>query len=175
MDPVFEYFGIIVNRLQNPLPKGEYGERHHIYPRSCGGWDLKCNIVKLTPEEHYRCHELLPCIFEEGEDHRRMIYAWHILSGCLKLTSEDFGKLRKEYSAICSQHLKEQGVKPPSRKGVKLSVETRKRLSESHKGKIPTNAWKKGAIPWNKGKKGCFSAEARKRMSESQKKRGQTK
>lgn len=41
----------------------------------------------------------------------------------------------------------------------RLSLETRKKLSESHKGRIA----------WNKGKKGCFSEESRKKMGESRK------
>ena len=50
--------------------------------------------------------------------------------------------------------------------GRHLSKETRKRMSESHKGKEgPT----KGKLAWNSGKQNCYSEETRKRMSESHK------
>lgn len=68
------------------------------------------------------------------------------------------------------------------------SEETRKKQSQSHKGKKPWNkgiSWhkktkrkmseeekqkRKGQIPWNKGLKGCYSPETRKKQSESAKK-----
>ena len=46
-----------------------------------------------------------------------------------------------------------------SNTGQKRSEETRKNISESHKG----------IEPWNKGKSGCFSDEAIKKMSDSRK------
>ena len=63
------------------------------------------------------------------------------------------------------------------KKGHKHSIETKKKMSEWHKGKNP-HIWsiesrqklsnsKKGKIAWNKGKK--FSKEARKKMSETRK------
>ena len=36
-----------------------YKERHHILPRCLGGTDENSNLVDLTPEEHYVCHQLL--------------------------------------------------------------------------------------------------------------------
>jgi 5-methylcytosine-specific restriction endonuclease McrA len=36
-----------------------YKERHHIIPRCLGGSDDISNLVDLTPEEHYVCHQLL--------------------------------------------------------------------------------------------------------------------
>lgn len=43
----------------------EYTEKHHIIPRCMGGDDEKENIVILTPEEHYVCHQLLVKIYPE--------------------------------------------------------------------------------------------------------------
>lgn len=50
---------MIKNRQENPLPAGEYGEKHHIIPKSLGGSDDKINIVKLTSREHFVGHLLL--------------------------------------------------------------------------------------------------------------------
>jgi len=55
-------------------------------------------------------------------------------------------------------------------KGKHRSEEFKKRMSESHKGKIPWNKGKKGSqVAWNKGKHGIYTPEQLKRMSESHK------
>jgi len=67
-----------------------------------------------------------------------------------------------------------------AKKGTKLSEETRRKLSESHKGQISWNkgkkglqiAWnkgRKGQVPWNKGKTGVYSEESRLKMSVARK------
>lgn len=47
--------------------------------------------------------------------------------------------------------------KPSLKRGIKLSDEVRKKISEGHKGQIP----------WNKGKTGIYSEEARKKIREA--------
>ena len=167
-----EYIKIICNRINHPLSKEEYGEVHHIIPRSCGGEDSVHNRIRLKPEEHYRCHELLPQIYADGEKHRKMAYAWHIIQGRLKLKAKDYAVVKEMYSKVSSEFNRRNDIKPPSRKGKVVSEETRKRLSLSHKGQKPNSGcFKKGSAPWNKGKSGCFSEETRKKMSKSQRKR----
>ena len=152
MEPIFEYFSIIVNRLQNPLPKTEYGERHHIYPKSCGGTNDKLNIVKLTPEEHYRCHCLLPELFEDDPiSHQKMVFAWSLLHSTndhTEISEEEYGKLKREF-AVANSAL---------HKGKRASIETRRKMSAVRKGRP-------GHLPWNKGRKGCYSEETRKKLS----------
>ena len=63
--------------------------------------------------------------------------------------------------------------------GFKHSLETRKKMSESKKGKKPyemtektrkkMSEARKGKTPWNKGKANVYSEETRKKMSESKK------
>lgn len=36
-----------------------YTEKHHIVPRSLGGDDTPCNLIRLTPEDHFFAHLLL--------------------------------------------------------------------------------------------------------------------
>ena len=152
METFLEYFSIINNRLKNPLPEGVYGEKHHIYPKSCGGSNDRCNIIKLTPEEHFRCHSLLPDIFKfDPICHRKMLCAWNILKNDLvergiDTNSEEYGKLKREFSKSMSL----------ARKGKKLSEETKQKMSLAHKGK-------------NKGKK--LSEETKQKMSLAAKQR----
>jgi hypothetical protein len=58
------YISIIENRKNNPLPLDEYGEKHHIVPRSLGGNNSKENLVRLTAREHFICHALLAEMYE---------------------------------------------------------------------------------------------------------------
>ena len=69
------YNQIIDNRLKNPLPEDEYGEIHHIIPRSLGGSNDDSNLVKLSAREHYICHYLLTK-FTENEQYFKMVKAF---------------------------------------------------------------------------------------------------
>lgn len=60
------YDRIIDRRKAFPLTEEEYGERHHIVPRSLNGSNSSFNIVKLTAREHFICHALLAEIYEKG-------------------------------------------------------------------------------------------------------------
>lgn len=171
MSPLEEYISIIHNRQQDPLPEGQYGERHHIIPKSCGGCNKKWNLVKLTPEEHYRCHYLLTFIYATGEEHEKMINAWNYLSNTRGnfISEEEYGRLRKEWSEITSKTHTGMHHTVETRKqislhltGITRSTETRRRMSEGRTGKAI------GRIPWNKNKKtGPQSDETKKRRSDS--------
>lgn len=124
MNPLQEYNSIILNRQRNPLPEGQYGEKHHIIPKSCGGGNAEWNLVKLTPEEHYRVHELLPFIYTEGKEHRAMVQALFFMSSKHGVSVEDYGNLRREFSLAMSF----------IQKGKRKSDEMRRKLSESKKG-----------------------------------------
>ena len=55
-------YNSIVTRGKNRLYEG-YTESHHIIPRCMGGTDDPSNLVELTAEEHYVCHQLLVKIY----------------------------------------------------------------------------------------------------------------
>lgn len=59
------YNRIIEKRQQNPLRDSDYGEVHHIIPKSLGGSEEKKNLVKLSAREHFICHALLSEIYEK--------------------------------------------------------------------------------------------------------------
>ena len=58
MTHIEEYHSIIKNRQDNPLSDDEYGERHHIKPRSIYPEleHVPDNIVRLTAKEHFMAH-----------------------------------------------------------------------------------------------------------------------
>ena len=149
MSPLEEYIAIIHNRQQNPLPEGQYGEKHHIIPRSCGGPNKKWNLVKLTAQEHFRCHCLLPLIYATGKEHGKMVYAWRFM-----VLSRDGHSLEEKAMARQIQHEMQIG-KPSGTSGKSLSLETRRKMSEAHKGQVPSN---KG-VP--------MSEESKRKMSEA--------
>ena len=59
------YNNIIQHRLNTPLPKGVYTEKHHIIPRSLGGSNDKNNLIDLLAREHFICHLLLTKMYPE--------------------------------------------------------------------------------------------------------------
>ena len=169
MSPLEEYISIILYRQQDPLPEGVYGERHHIIPRSCGGCNKKWNLVKLTRQEHYKAHELLPFIYTEGEAHAKMVYAWNQMNGRVNGKEVDAGtyaRLKEEHAVLMKgnknhlgRHHSEESKRknaeahkgrPGCWKGKSLSKETRRKMSDARKGRH-------------------YSEETRRKMSEARK------
>ena len=167
MNPQEQYTALIHNRAINPLPKSEYGENHHIYPRCLGGNDEPENIIRLTPEEHYKAHYLLPLIYTEGKEHAKLLYAWNQMRGRIgniDKDSEEYGILKREYA-------KQRSI---DQKGKRCSDETKRKLSEANTGKKRTEEQKvnikRAAIERGKKMLGTHhSEETRRRMSASQK------
>jgi len=58
------YNNIITKRQSCPLKDDEYGERHHIIPKSLQGDNSSENIIKLSAREHFICHFLLTKIYK---------------------------------------------------------------------------------------------------------------
>jgi hypothetical protein len=66
------YHKIIENAKLRNLSEGI--EKHHIIPKSLGGSNLKQNIARLTPREHFVCHMMLTKM-TQGKDKAKMINA----------------------------------------------------------------------------------------------------
>lgn len=161
MDAETEYYTICANRYLHPLKDGEYGEVHHILPRSLGGMDISQNLVKLTPEEHYRVHELLPFIYIEGKEHKAMVYAWNQMRGRVKgakIDSEAYGQLKREFSKV--------------RRETKWSDEVKRKIGDGNRGKHRTEAERKHLSEVNTGRtrRGwTVSEEGRRHISDGMK------
>ena len=165
MNPLQEYNSIILYRQQNPLPEGQYGERHHIIPRSCGGCNKKWNLVRLTPEEHYKVHELLPFIYTEGKAHAKMVFAWNQMWNKVKGEMADadaYARLKEEHAVLMKgnkNHL-----------GHHHSEESRQKITEAMKGRHHSEESRRKMSEVQKGRKGHpRSEETKKRISESNK------
>lgn len=84
------------------LVESEVGEIHHILPESIWPQFSKCgwNLVKISFENHYKVHELLPYMVA-GQDFYKMLCAWNQMCGRSQgkyVTSEIYSKLKKDFS-----------------------------------------------------------------------------
>lgn len=173
MNPLQEYNSIIHLRQQNPLSKDEYGEVHHIIPRSCGGCNKKWNLVKLTPEEHYRCHYFLTFIYSEGNAHDKMVYAWNQMHG--RVNGEEVGAsiyagLKEEYAAVVARQMTGNTY----RRGSHHTEEAKRKNAEAHKGNKNhlghhlSEETKQRLSALNTGKQGTpHTDEAKRKISEA--------
>jgi hypothetical protein len=101
----------------------EYTEKHHIVPRCQGGSDDLTNIVQLTPEEHYLCHQLLVKIYP---DDVKLLNAalFMTANGMGKRSNKIYGWLKRRYSEYMKGPNNPQKVNP--RKGERHHTFNRK-------------------------------------------------
>ena len=163
----------IINRSKNRHLTG-YSEKHHIIPKSLGGTNDKENIVRLTAREHFIIHKLL-C--EIHPDDKKLHYAlWRMMNPQSKVHGRSYNIGSKEYTRrreLQREYTRKVGL---SNKGRKHSAETKAKRSAALKGreKAPRSEETKqkisntlkGKVPWNKGRK--HSAETKRKMSRSQ-------
>lgn len=103
------YDNIINNRLNNPLNENEYGEVHHITPRSLGGSDSDDNLIRLTAREHFICHALLAEMYEEGTNEwYKMNHAFMMMKAISEnqlryINSRLYEYKRKDFSKVMSE------------------------------------------------------------------------
>jgi hypothetical protein len=122
------YFNIINQAQHRQLDS--YSESHHIIPKSLGGNNTSENLVRLTPREHFICHLLLTKMVE-STNKNKMVYAlWMMNKGNsnqhrVKVTSKIYSMIKTEYAIAVRE----------SKLGKKLSEETKRKISNSLKGK----------------------------------------
>ena len=116
----------------------EYHERHHIVPRCIGGTDEKENLVDLYAREHFIAHKLLA---KENPHNQSLQCAWWMMSnigrengGNRRCTSEEYEEARIAFSNSQKGENNFMYGKTGYNYGKHLSDETKKKLSESHKG-----------------------------------------
>ncbi len=122
------YFAIIEKARQSP--PSDYGEFHHVMPRSLGGTNAKSNIVKLSARQHFVCHLLLVKM-TSGRAKRKMTFAAHHMSIChrrerYKISSITYESLKRQQADLMRGPLN-----PMYGKHQTWSPESRARLSSS--------------------------------------------
>lgn len=133
------YYSIIKNRTLNPLSKTDYGEKHHIIPKSLGGDNSKTNIVRLTAKEHFICHLLLVKM-TEGKNKAKMAYAIRCLSKAINNQQQRHKISSRSYNLviILTREILSEKSKGKNNKfyGKKHTIETRKKMSILRKERI---------------------------------------
>lgn len=155
-----EYNRIIESRKSNPLPEEQYGEDHHIVPKSICPIlkDSKDNIVHLSAQEHFLAHYHLWLAYRdelhEKKWAKKMCYAFNqmkrLLMKCqdIELMARLYEEVRIEMSNILSENIGDKAFffghhhsmesKEKMRLahlGKKSSEETRSKISQGNKGK----------------------------------------
>lgn len=134
MDYKKVYYNIIENRKNAPLLNEEYGEIHHIIPRSLGGGDENDNLIKLTAREHFICHALLSEMYEfESYEWYKMNHAFMMMKSesvnhQRYINSRLYEIKKKDFSKVMSYN---QSGKRNSQYGVSKSEETKNKIKES--------------------------------------------
>jgi len=152
MNYKWHYDNLIKTRkiLNRKKYNGSYYEEHHIIMKSMGGTDDKNNRLLLTAKEHYIAHYLLWKIYRNNQTAYAFFYMCNDGNKTgIKISSGLYEEIRIECSKISSETFKSQWNNPESRKklsmsnsiknkGRKHTDESRKNMSESHKGIKPS-------------------------------------
>ena len=136
-----EYNQIINFRKSNPLPKDQYGEKHHIKPKSIYPELVndKDNIVRLSAQEHFLAHYHLWLAYrdelKEKTWAKKMCFAFHRMKQQL-LKCDDMESMSRLYEEARIEFIKQNSGKNSNVYGKhwKLNEESCKRHSESKLG-----------------------------------------
>lgn len=125
-----------INSIKESRPLNEwfeYSHRHHIIPRCVGGNDNEDNLIYLTPKEHFIAHKLL---YQENPYNVKLFYAYWIMcrSKDKFCTPEEYEEASIKHSEIMKTNFN------PSRN---MTEETKRKISESMKGRVFTEEHKR--------------------------------
>jgi hypothetical protein len=132
------YEQLILKAKQRVFPIGEYGENHHIIPRSLGGTDFKENVVRLYAREHYIAHLLLWKMKMSPKMHNKMSMALHVMvngSGNPKqnrsylIPARIYELSRIAYVKAIKEHIAIHG---PNFKGSKHTLESIQKIKDAN-------------------------------------------
>ena len=157
-----------------------YTEAHHVTPKCLGGDDSTDNIVRLTPEEHYVAHQLLVKLHPGSPKVLFAALMMTVDARGKRGSNKKYGWLKRRFSenqrgaanpGVSEQARKKNSEakkgKPSPRKGVILSEETKKRISDSKKN--PTEETREKLRKASLGRvNGPPSEETKQKLRESQ-------
>ncbi len=123
----------LIRKAENRTPPEDYTEKHHVFPKSVFGNNNK--IVVLTSKEHYIAHALLEKVFIKRyglKDKKtiKMTYAFWFMNN----------KKNHYYNSRLYECVKIRQVN--SRVGYRHSEESKRKMSESLKGRVSPNKGK---------------------------------
>lgn len=155
-------------KLNKQDPNYVYYERHHIVPRALGGSDDPYNLVLLTAKEHFVAHKLLIKIYPGRESSTAF---WYMCIGNKKQKDRITNVSSRDYVYARELAFFANSGENSASFGKIVSKETRKKISESQKGKKRSHKFKErvsvGMRGVNKGKK--LSKEHKEKLSEAKK------
>lgn len=124
-----KWYDQIIKNSKHRRLSNQYIERHHIIPKSLGGNDTLDNIAILTAREHFVVHVLLTKM-TTGIAKRNMIFALRQLIASNQYHDRYINARLYETSRL--EHAKYMSQLHSNKE---VSLETRKKISESRKGK----------------------------------------
>lgn len=127
MDYLQQYNKLIETRklLNRKKNDGNYYEKHHIIPKSCGGKNDKDNLILLTFREHYIAHLLLVKIYS-GEFKKKMQYALWIMGNNKNKSNRILSSSQYENCKLAMLSVMKNRI---------ISKETREKISKANKGR----------------------------------------
>ena len=127
------YYNIVVRaQARQSIPKPF--DKHHILPKSLGGSNDACNIVRLTLREHFVCHLLLTKMVAGDVARRKMAYAAWQQSRSYKFHGKVTSKIYKVLRTQLSETYTGRKRAPFSvewRANMKKAAKTRKKVEYS--------------------------------------------
>lgn len=130
------YNSIINNCKQKTYKDDEYREVHHIVPICLGGTDDISNLVEVSAKEHIILHKLLREIYPSCPGLILALKAMTLSNSRSKRTDA----IERSFSTKELARLREDSAK--AQIGKEKSLETRRKLSKSLRGRKFTELWK---------------------------------
>ena len=118
--------------------KDAYYEIHHIIPRCLGGNNENTNLVLLTAREHFICHLILCRLHKNNH---KLWYAANamLMRQSLKISSRQYAEIKGNLKHSDETRRKMSESSKGRGKGKKLSDETKAKLREAHKNRLPVS------------------------------------
>lgn len=174
MDYASIYDGLIARSRSRRL--SGYSEKHHIVPKCIGGESRRRNVVRLTAREHYVAHLLLVKIHKSEPKLAQALWYMTRCNGSVagrdyRVTARSFERARLLAAEAHSSLMKGKSKSSDHR----LKISAALRLKKNALGVKRTQEQNAARSVWMRGNKNSagrvLSAETRRKMSESQKRR----
>lgn len=128
-----KHYNLLIEKARNRVLDG-YVERHHVIPKCMGGSNDNCNLVALTPEEHFVAHQLLIKMFPHEY---KLVFAANMMCKGGKRSNKMYGWLRRRMiNALkyAPRKIRKKETKPRPKRT--LTEEHRQKIGIRQKGRI---------------------------------------